>query len=65
MPRGEWLVPTAVRTLSCGLSQACRLGMATSRWTFAAHDASTAPGAVAFPPVSYTHLRAHETDSYL
>ena len=33
--------------------------------TMAMDDASTAPGGKGANPVSYTHLRAHETDSYL
>src|SRR5664279_6017543 len=47
----------AVRFTWRSLGRACAAAKAAHRWR--------PPGGGRFPPVSYTHLRAHETDSYL
>src|SRR5680860_931249 len=78
--RKEWTVLDGLNHIKGEIDQtlafrwSCRMGICGScgmnvngepRLTCGAFLSDYAPGPIRVEPVSYTHLRAHETDSYL
>src|SRR5680860_1719381 len=61
--RGRTLLPGVEKALSAVRDRGLELRFVTNNSTL--HRSAVAARLVSYGPVSYTHLRAHETDSYL